>query len=160
MYSLTLAAAPATVGDTETRYVGNDVGVQPLADLEDTVGVPVPIAGRVLRTTITAHQEAAAAQGTTETLTLSLMVGAVATVLSSTVDLNTIPGGGGQTRIQNSVSIAVAEGDLLKLRVVSQAMATNPTLVSWFATFLLEDPNDVWMQSLNKGGSVAFRGVN
>lgn len=159
MYSLHLACSPSTLADTTTRYVGNDVAVLPLADLEDTVGVPVPIAGRVLRTTITAHQVAAGTQGTSEAVAVALMVGAVAIVLDAAVDLTGIPATGGQMTIQDSVSVAVAVGDVLKLRVVSIAMATNPLLLSWFATFLIEDPNDVWLQSLNKGGSVAFRGV-
>ena len=161
MYSLRLSALAANIGDAETRHIGAQ-GLAALADLEDTVRVAVPITGRVLRTTVSIHQVAAADQAATaaQLMTLSLMVGAVATELDAAVDLNAILATGGQITIQDSVSIAVTVGDLLCLRYLSPGYDTNPTLVGWDVTFLIEDPNDVWMQSLNKGGSVAFRGVN
>ena len=156
-----LSAAAANIGDAETRHVGAQ-GLAALADLEDTVRVAVPIAGRVVRTTVSIHQAAAATQAATaaQLMTLSLMVGAVATALDAAVNLNAIVATGGQITVQDSVSITVAQGDLLCVRYLSPTYDTNPTAVGWDVTLLIEDPNDVWAQSLNKGGSVAWRGVS
>ncbi len=154
-----LSAAGATVGDVETRYIGGQ-GLAALADLEDTVRVAVPEAGRIVRTSVSIHQTGAATQGSDAILTaLSVMVGSVATVVDAAVQLNDIADAGGQMVVNDDVDIDVAQGDLLCLRYVSGTFGTNPTVVAWDVVLLLEDPNDVWIQSLNKGGSVAFRGV-
>ena len=121
MYTLRLHTAPATIADATTRYIGTDQEILPLADLEDTVRATVPVAGRVLRTTVAFHQVAAGTQAATaaQLLSLSLMVNAVATVLDASVNLNAILATGGQITVQDSVSIDVVVGDLLCLRFLA-----------------------------------------